>query len=289
MNGRRLSPLARGVLIGVCFIAFFILLENLLGMASTVKKETVVKKEQQQQQQEYEKTEKYEEEVFVEKSIEETMKLFESEDYETLFEHIDERYKLCMGFNDVESLKTYIIDFYGKPNTISLLDFSRTNEALLCRVRLELAEEMVVKHLVVIPKENDDFDLMFDRVQQIKNYPASSSVVNDRLKYALKYQLTTDVGYTLVFEMTNRTSKTIQGSLAESYVFTTDTRSYFVQNADDLKNISLAPNETKVLLFKIDTSDGKFLEEEATRFVLKETNGQETTLSVARQGIYDLY
>ena len=73
MNGRRLSPIARGVLIGVCFIAFFVLLENFLGRASTAKKENLVKKEEQQQQQQYEKTDRYKEEVFIEKSIEETM------------------------------------------------------------------------------------------------------------------------------------------------------------------------------------------------------------------------
>ena len=33
----------------------------------------------------------------------------------------------------------------------------------------------------------------------------------------------------------------------------------------------------------------RIAKEEATKFVLKETNGKETILSVARQGIYDLY
>ena len=44
MSGRKLSPLARGILIGICLIAFFILLENFLNMASTVRKETVIKR-----------------------------------------------------------------------------------------------------------------------------------------------------------------------------------------------------------------------------------------------------
>lgn len=287
MNGRRLSPIARGVLIGVCFIAFFVLLENLLDRASTAKKENVVKKEEQQQQQQYEKTDRYQEEVFIEKSIEETMKLFEAQDYEALFTHIDERYGFCMGISDVESLKEFILDFYGEPNAISLLEFYRNGECLICRVRVELDDQMVVKPLVVVTGEGDDFSLMFDEVQSISDYHKSATTLNNRIWYTQKYKLETSTGYTTAFEMTNRTSTTIQGSLADSYVLTTDGRKYFVSNPDDLKSITLAPNETKLLIYKIDTSDGYYMSDLETKFILKETNGKETTLSIARPSIYD--
>lgn len=289
MSGRKLSPLARGILIGICLIAFFILLENLLSMASTVKKETVIKKEQEQIQKEYEKTEKYQEEVFVEKSIEETMKLFVSGDYETLFNHIDPRYKLCMGLNSVEELKTFIVESYGEPYKMTLLDFSRTDDCLICRVRVELNGEMVVKPLVVVPGENDDFTLMFSEIELIQNYPESSCAINNRLKYQLKYKMQMSTGYTIVFEMTNRTQATITGSLENSYVLTTNSKYYYVVNQEELNNITLAPGETKTLLYKIDTSDGKYLNDLETKFVLKETNGQETILSVIRPSIYDIY
>ncbi len=287
MSGRRLSPLARGILIGICLIAFFILLENFLGMASRVSKEVVIKKEQEQIQKEYEKTEKYEEEVFIEKSIEETMKLFEAQDYETLFNHLDDRYKLCMGIDSVEELKNFIVDFYGEPNNMSLLDFSRTDDCLICRVRIELEGEMIIKPLVVVPGENDDFTLMFDEIQLIENYPASSVATNSKIRYQLKYKMQTSSGFTKVFEMTNRTSKTITGSLADSYVLISDGREYSVTNIEELSSITLAPNETKTLLYKIDTSDGKYLDELETKFVFKETNGSETISSILRPSIYD--
>ncbi len=288
MSGRRLSPLARGVLIGICLIAFFILLENFLGLASRVSKEVVVKKEQEQIQEEYEKTEKYQEEIFIEKSIEETLKLFESQDYETLFSRLDPRYKLCMGINDVETLKKFIIDFYGEPKNMTLLDFSRNKDCLICRVRVELEGEMILKPLVVVPGENDEFTLMFDEVYAFHDYPASSSTYDSRIKYQLKYKMSTSSGYIIVFEMLNKTQNTIQGSLEGSHVLTTNSRNYYVTNVDELSNISLAPNETKTFLYKIDTTDGKYLTDLETRFVLKETNGKETTLSVVQQSIYDL-
>ncbi len=287
MSGRRLSPLARGVLIGICLIAFFILLENSLNLVSTVKKETVIKKEQEKTQQEYEKTEKYQEEVLVEKSIEETMKLFEVEDYEALFAHLDPRYKLCMGIEDVESLKTFIANVYGEPQTMNLLDFSRTDDCLICRVRVELADEMVIKPLVVVPGENDEFTLMFDEIQVIHDYPASSSANNEKLKYKLKYNMATSSGRTIVFEMTNKTQATIQGSLEGSYILTTNSRKYYITNVEELSNITLLPNETKTLLYKIDTSDGKYLTDLETIFVFKEANGQVTRLGVIQESIYD--
>lgn len=287
MNGRRLSPLARGVLIGICLIAFFILLENFLGMASRVSKEVVIKKEQEQIQEEYEKTEKYQEEVFVEKSIEETLKLFENQDYEALYNHLDPRYKLCMGINDVEALKMFIVNFYGEPKNMTLLDFSRNDDCLICRVRIELEGEMILKPLVVVPGENDEFTLMFDEVQLIENYPSSSVATGAKIKYQLKYKMQTSSGYTKVFEMTNRTTKTISGSLANSYILTSNGTEYQVTNVDELSNITLAPGETKTLLYKIDTSDGKYLDELETKFVFKETNGSETISTIIRPSIYD--
>lgn len=287
MSGRKLSPLARGILIGICLIAFFILLENLLSMASTVKQETVIKKEQEQIQKEYEKTDKYQEEIFVEKSIEETMKLFASGDYETLFNHLDPRYKLCMGLNSVEDLKAFITESYGEPYKMTLLDFSRTNDCLICRVRVELNGEMVVKPLVVVPGENDEYTLMFSEIQLFQDYPVSSSASNNKLKYQLKYKMQASTGFTIVFEMTNRTQKAVAGSLEGSHILTTDSRYYYAANQEELNNITLAPGETKTLLLKIDTSDGKYLDDLETRFVLKETNGEESTLSVLRMSIYD--
>lgn len=287
MSGRRLSPLARGILIGMCFIAFFILLENLLGTASTVKKENVIKKEQEQLQQEYEKTDTYKEEVFIEKSIEETMKLFEAQDYEALFAHIDERYGFCMGISDVESLKEFILKIYGEPKAMSLVDFSRTGGLLTCRVRVNLNDQMAIKPLVVVPGEGDEFALMFDEIQTISDYHEGASALSNKIAYKQKYKLESKTGYVTVFEMTNRTSTTIQGSLVDSYVLTTDGRKYYVKNSEELGSITLAPNETKILKYEIDTSDGYYMTDLETKFVLKETNGTETTLSIARPSIYD--
>ena len=158
---------------------------------------------------------------------------------------------------------------------------------MICRVRVELDDQMVVKPLVVVTGEGDDFSLMFDEVQSISDYHKSATTLNNRIWYTQKYKLETSTGYTTAFEMTNRTSTTIQGSLADSYVLTTDGRKYFVSNPDDLKSITLAPNETKLLIYKIDTSDGYYMSDLETKFILKETNGKETTLSIARPSIYD--
>lgn len=286
MNGRRLSPVARTVLIIICLIAFLILLENFLNMASRVRKETIVRKEKEQIQKEYEKTEEFQQEVYIEKSIEETMKILESKDYETLFEHLDSKYKQCTGINNVEALKKYILENYGEPAMMELLDFYKTDERLICDVRIELYGERVIKPLVVIPGEDDTFTLMFDKINIIHEYPASSWVSNNRLKYSLKYRMDRDSDYTCVFEMTNKTSNTITGSLEKTNVYTTNSRIYVATNGEELKNITLAPNETKTLMYKIDISDGKYLQELETRFVFVESNGQETTLSVLRPEIY---
>lgn len=276
MKGRRLSPVTRSVLIIICLIVFFVLLENMLNLASTVRTETVVKKEQDKIQEEYKKTEEYQQEIYIEKSIEKTVELFKNEDYEALYNHLEPRYKLCVGIDSPEELKTYIDKVYGdKPNSIRLLEFDSVYDRLNCKVTIDTEGEMIIQNLVVIPSGDENFYLMFEDVKEIREYTEKFSTVGAKLKYKLNYKMRRDNDYVCTFEITNRTSETLTGSLEKMSVMTTTKKTYNISNGDELSNIVLAPNETKTLMYKIDISSGTYTDDMYVDFVFTESNGQE--------------
>ena len=172
---------------------------------------------------------------------------------------------------------------------MTLIDFTNTSGRLVCEIRVDVEGERFTKSLVVVPGENDSFTLMFDEVTILKEFPKSTYASNGKIKVNLKYRMRTDSIIAFAFDITNVTSNKMEGTLENSYIFTSDHKKYYPMDKEALSNITLSPNETKTFVLRVDNSAGKFLEENSTEFIFNHSNGTETKLSVLAPGIYDFY
>lgn len=271
----RLSPKARVGLIIFLMFAILILSENLIRLIARVSEETVVKIDEKKEHEIYMSTEEYKNEVYIEASIEKTIQLLKSGDYETLLETTDSDYAKAMNLNSAEELRIYLLEYFGNPEDIKLIDFEKIGGRFICTVNVKLTNEMMRKVMIVTPKDDDTFTVIFDNVLLLKNYDGSKSVQSGKIKYELISKITREGDYICTFEMTNQTNKTIEGSLENMVVVRTDRVKYSPADVENLKEIVLAPGETKFLSYRLDTSMMSYLADDRIEFIFVEKNGTE--------------
>lgn len=277
MKLERLSPKARVFLIVFLVVAILILSENLIRLIARVSEQTVVKIDDKKQEEIYQSTQEYQDEVYIENSIEKAIALLRNEDYEGLYNVLDKEYAVAMDIDSSEALRVYLLEYFGTPTNIELIEFEDVNERFICTVNVELQDEVVQKIMLVTPKEDDSFSLIFDNVSLILNYNGAKATASTKLKYELISKITREGDYICTFEMTNNTNKTLEGSLENMFVVKTNRKKYYPLNAEDLKDIVLAPGETKFLRYRIDTSTNTYLGDDRVEFIFVEKNGTENS------------
>ncbi|MBQ6860933.1 MAG: hypothetical protein IJO08_04745 [Clostridia bacterium] len=277
MKLERLSPKARVFLIVFLVVAILILSENLIRLIARVSEQTVVKIDDKKKEEIYQSTQEYQDEVYIENSIEKAIALLRNEDYEGLYNVLDKEYAVAMDIDSSEALRVYLLEYFGTPTNIELIEFEDVNERFICTVNVELQDEVVQKIMLVTPKEDDSFSLIFDNVSLILNYNGAKATASTKLKYELISKITREGDYICTFEMTNNTNKTLEGSLENMFVVKTNRKKYYPLNAEDLKDIVLAPGETKFLRYRIDTSTNTYLGDDRVEFIFVEKNGTENS------------
>lgn len=283
---KKLSAGKRAILICVCLIAFFILLENIIVFTLERRNDILVKKEYEKKQEEYKNTEKYQQETNLESAIEKIMNSFNNDDYETLFTQLDDAYKIHMGINDVEAFKKYIEERFGNPKTMILSEFKSLGNGYSCVVQVR-NENMVVKRNIFIGDlDNEKLKLMFGEIVGSQQYPSNFVAQNQITSYRLKYKILFSGGYKGVFEITNTSQKSVNGSLEKTNIMATDKRVYNVVNSDELKNITLEPNETKTLVYEIDTTEAGYFEEYLLNLVFTDSNGSDMKSQIVLKDIH---
>lgn len=275
MKLERLSPKAKTFLLIFLIIAVLVLSENLIRLIARVSEETVVKIDNKKEEEKYQATEEYKDEVYIEASIAEALELLKNEDYEALYAVLDPEYAIAMNIDSAESLKDYMLLYMGTPSDIELLEFEEVNERFVCTVNVNVQSEIMQKIVLVTPKENDEFTVIFDNVSLIKNYNGTKIIEDEKLKYELISKVTREGDYICTFEMTNNTNKTLEGTLENMKIVKTNRKKYSPLNIDELQNIVLAPGETKFLRYRIDTSTNSYLSEDRIEFIFIEKNGTE--------------
>lgn len=277
MKLERLSPKARVFLIVFLVVAILILSENLIRLIARVSEQTVVKIDDKKKEEIYQSTQEYQDEVYIENSIEKAIALLRNEDYEGLYNVLDKEYAVAMDIDSSEALRVYLLEYFGTPTNIELIEFEDVNERFICTVNVELQDEVAQKIMLVTPKEDDSFSLIFDNVSLILNYNGAKATASTKLKYELISKITREGDYICTFEMTNNTNKTLEGSLENMFVVKTNRKKYYPLNAEDLKDIVLAPGETKFLRYRIDTSTNTYLGDDRVEFIFVEKNGTENS------------
>ncbi len=282
MDSKELSLIKKIILVVVLLIAFFVIVEILLRNISKTTKEETAKKEVEEQQQKYEETVEYKEEVYLNESIQTTMNWLKSGDYDRLYEALDPVYKAAMGYNNSEELKTYLMEYLGEPFGISLADFENINDIYYCSVFIDIEQGSEKRLVTIKPIEGDEenFYIMFDEISDIHVYDDSLKVRTESIMYKMVARIIRDKEIIHTFEITNKTDKTIKGSLENLYTIRSDRNKYYPTNSDELANIELAPGETKTMKFILDYEEVDYTSELYNVFVIKYADGKEEKVTM---------
>lgn len=209
---RRLKPQVKAGLIIVMTIAFFILIENGINLTRDFVKNLKAQAEYEQKQQAMQNTEKYKETVFIEESIEETLKMLNSSDYEALYEHLDPEYKVAFNIESPDKVKEIVNGYLGeKPDNITLIKHSKQHGRYICEIAVYKSDKIQKQKILVTPLE-EGFYVILDEVKSIEKFNGRFKITHPQVDYFLVYRIIKGEDRILVVEARNKTNKTLTGT-----------------------------------------------------------------------------
>lgn len=268
------KKIVKGVLICLGIIIGLILIENAIRgsvkVAEHVKNNSEIKKEQK----EYEASDEYKEDNYVEKCIKSAFEYLKNENYEAIYGMITPEYKDFKQLKGVEELKKQIQDYLGTFDTASLLDYKTLYERYSCKVALTSNGKMNVKKVMVTPKDNGDFTIIFDDIDTIIVGDKRHNYTDKKIKFNILYEVKYSDRKIYVADVTNISDKQIEGTFEDSSIYRTDKVAYKPQK-DDSINVSIAPNETaRVNLIFNDVSTTSYALDSYMEISLKGKDGK---------------
>lgn len=237
------KKVVRTTLICLGIILGLILIENAIRgsvkVAEHVKNNSEIKKEQKA----YEASDEYKEDTYVEKCIKSAFEYLKNENYEAIYGMITPEYKDFKQTNGIEELKKQIQDYIGTFDTVSLLDYKTLYERYSCKVAVTTNGKMNVKKVIVTPKNDGNFTIIFDDVDMIISGDKRHNYTDKKIKFNILYEVKYPDCKIYVADVTNISDKLIEGTFEDSSIYRTDKVGY-KPSQDSSINVSIAPNET---------------------------------------------
>ena len=256
---RRLKPQVKAGLIIVMTIAFFILIENGINLTRDFVKNLKAQAEYEQKQQAMQNTEKYKETVFIEESIEETLKMLNSSDYEALYEHLDPEYKVAFNIDSPEKVKEIVNGYLGeKPDNITLIKHSKQHGRYICEIAVYKSDKIQKQKILVTPLE-EGFYIILDEVKSIEKFNGRFKITHPQVDYFLVYRIIKGEDRILVVEAINKTNKTLTGTF-NAILQQTSRVEFQPINKEELgNNVTIPAGESVRINFVYNNEDHRML------------------------------
>lgn len=256
---RRLKPQVKAGLIIVMTIAFFILIENGINLTRDFVKNLKAQAEYEQKQQAMQNTEKYKETVFIEESIEETLKMLNSSDYEALYEHLDPEYKVAFNIDSPDKVKEIVNGYLGeKPDNITLIKHSKQHGRYICEIAVYKSDKIQKQKILVTPLE-EGFYIILDEVKSIEKFNGRFKITHPQVDYFLVYRIIKGEDRILVVEARNKTNKTLTGTF-NAILQQTSRVEFQPINKEELgNNVTIPAGESVRINFVYNNEDHRML------------------------------
>ncbi len=233
----------KSTLICLGIILGLILIENVIRSSVKVVEHVKNNSEIKKEQKEYEASDEYKEDNYVEKCIKLAFEYLKNEDYEALYDMITPEYKDFKQLTGIEELKKQIQDYIGAFETASLLDYKNLYERYNCKVAITNNGKMNVKKVMATPKNDGTFTIIFDDIDMIISGDERHNYSDKKIKFNILYEVKYPDCKIYVADVTNISDKLIEGTFEDSSIYRTDKVGYKPVQ-DTSINVSIAPNET---------------------------------------------
>lgn len=252
------------IIILLALIFVLILSEVIIRFISRSVEKIKVNIEDNKKDEEYQDTQEYIQEVYLEDCIDKSIKLLRSGDYEKLYELLNPTYKEYMEFNSIESFITYLKNYVKDTETVELDDYYMNYGKYVCTFSGRTAVG-TSKYKVLIEKNINDtseynFNIIFDDINYIETYDTYRAIYVDNIKYSLLYKVSSKDYSDIIMSITNNTSKEVKISLSDILLIKSDKKRYYPKDYEETEHIIPAGESSRVKFRFDDTLSSTMLD-----------------------------
>ena len=252
------------IIILLALIFVLILSEVIIRFISRSVEKIKVNIEDNKKDEEYQDTQEYVQEVYLEDCIDKSIKLLRSGDYEKLYELLNPTYKEYMEFNSIESFITYLKNYVKDTETVELDDYYMNYGKYVCTFSGRTAVG-TSKYKVLIEKNINDtseynFNIIFDDINYIETYDTYRAIYVDNIKYSLLYKVSSKDYSDIIMSITNNTSKEVKISLSDILLIKSDKKRYYPKDYEETEHIIPAGESSRVKFRFDDTLSSTMLD-----------------------------
>ena len=199
------------------------------------------KKENQKNEEIYKNTEEYKEEIFLENVVTKFGELLNKRDIDSLYELVNEDYKNYRFNGDKEKFAKYIEKYFPSgENEYELQTYENLYGRYLCRFLTFDKSNYASYKLIVTPKKNDTYDVMFDGIDTLTKLNGNISQKGN-INYSLLYMAKQDGKYMYMVELENKEasekeyqyeSVVLKNTRGDTYVFNVEGRKITLKPAE---------------------------------------------------------
>lgn len=238
MDRKKLIRLASIVFIVI--VALVVLEVSIRGINTAIV-DYKEKKENKKNEEIYKNTEEYKEEMFLKNVVTKFGELLNKKDIDSLYELMNEDYKNYKFNGDKEKFTKYIEKYFPSgENEYELQTYENLYGRYLCRFLTFDKSNYASYKLIVTPKENNMYDVMFDSIDTLTKLKGNISQ-KENINYSLLYMAKQDGKYMYMVEFENKEasekeyqyeSVVLKNTRGDTYVFNVEGRKITLKPAE---------------------------------------------------------
>lgn len=272
------KKLIRFILIVLLIIIALIVLEVSLRGLARVTESVKTTRQIRKEEKEYQQTEQYATETYLESSIQSAVELIKMGDYEAVYHKLDPVYKDFMQFDTLEIFQEYMNEYIGTPISVVLMSYKTYLDKYICQVAIETKTQRDTYTVLVTPRDGDDFYIIFDNIFSIEDLHGMLKMSNIYIDCDIHYKCVNGAGISYMIDIKNNTNKILEGSFAGTKLVKTDYKSY--QPYNDVSSVKINPGETVSVRFDFDERKSRMFQEQRLDIDYVGVDGETFNMSI---------
>ncbi len=270
------KKIVKTVLICIIAIAVLILVENAIRGSIKVVERVKNSRQLAKEQREYESSEEYVLDTYVENTAKIVIGYINSGDYESVYNKLEPNYKDFKQYASIDEFKAEFEKYIGEHDAISFIGYKTSNGKYDCKLSVTNGEKSSIKRIFIV-QNSDDFYIIPDDINEVVKADEKYFFKDKNINFSIVYE-TECSGYKIYsVDITNLTANTLEGSLEGTYIHRTDGIDYKAQEDESL-NIKIQPKETvRINITTKNNVNSNYAIDSYMQVVLKEKNGKTIT------------
>ena len=270
------KKIVKTVIICIVAIVALILVENAIRGSIKVVERVKNSRQLAKEQREYENSEGYVLDTYVENTAKVVIGYINSGDYESVYNKLEPNYKGFKQYASIDEFKAEFEKYIGEHDAISFIGYKTGNGKYNCKLSVTNGEKSSIKRIFIIPNL-DDFYIIPDDINEVVKADEKYSFKDKNINFSIVYETECSGHKIYSVDITNLTSNTLEGSFEGTYIHRTDGIDYKAQE-DEALNIKIQPKETvRINITTKNNVNSNYAIDSYMQVVLKGKNGKTIT------------